>query len=410
MRRAFLPAAFGLLLCASGLPALEALGTIKKVDLDRGMIVVFANGQDRNIKIASDVKVLGDDGKPLADGLKSKEFKEGADVTITVDLDQGQPVLKAIRVGKHLAKAPGNDPPQGGKPSVGLKPLTEMTASDKYKGEDGGLYGNGKNEPPAAHQAAARKATEQIQPLDGDGKPSKDGKIGVVSISMSNATQEFSLFKQLADNDPGKSELVKIVDCAQGGQAMAQWVDPKGRPWMVTDQRLDTAGVSQKQVQVAWIKLANVRPMGELTDHGKKLEKDTLAVIHNAKERFPNLRIIYLGSRIYAGYANTQLNPEPYAYEGAFVVRWLIQDQIKGNAELNYDATRGPVKAPVLLWGPYFWGDGTTPRKSDGLSWERKDLGGDGTHPSESGRKKVADMLLTFFKTDPYARAWFVKQ
>ena len=139
-------------------------------------------------------------------------------------------------------------------------------------------------------------------------------------------------------------------------------------------------------------------------------EKVTLAVIHNARERFPNLRIIYLGSRIYAGYANSQLNPEPYAYEGAFVVRWLIQDQIKGNAELNYDSTRGPVKAPVLLWGPYFWGDGTTPRKRDGLIWERKDLGGDGTHPSDSGRKKVADMLLTFFKTDPYAKAWFVKQ
>ena len=27
------------------------------------------------------------------------------------------------------------------KASVGLKPLTEMTANDRYKGEDGGLYG-----------------------------------------------------------------------------------------------------------------------------------------------------------------------------------------------------------------------------------------------------------------------------
>jgi hypothetical protein len=410
MRRTSLLAAFGLLLCATSSPALEAVGTIKKVDLDKGMIVVFANGQDRNIKIASDVKVLGDNGKPLTDGLKAKEFKEGADVTVTVELAKDGPILKAIRVGKHLAKAPLNDPPPSGKPSVGLKPLTEMTASDKYKGEDGGLYASGKNEPPASHKAAARKASEQIQPLAADGKPSTDGKIVVVSISMSNATQEFSLFKQLADRDPAKSPLVKIVDCAQGGKAMAQWVDPRGDAWKEADRRLDCSAVDPKQVQVAWIKLANVRPMGELTDHGKKLEKDTLAVIHNARERFPNLRIIYLGSRIYAGYANTQLNPEPYAYEGGFVVRWLIQDQIKGNAELNYDSTCGPVKAPVLLWGPYFWGDGTTPRKSDGLVWERKDLAGDGTHPSESGRKKVADMLLTFFKTDPYAKAWFVKQ
>jgi hypothetical protein len=189
---------------------------------------------------------------------------------------------------------------------------------------------------------------------------------------------------------------------------MAEWVDPKGRAWTEADRRLASAKVSPNQVQVVWVKLANKGPRGDLSDHGKKLQKDTLAVLHNAKERFPKLRVAYLGSRIYGGWANTPLNPEPYAYEGAFVVRWLIQDQIKGDADLNYDPSRGAVRAPLLLWGPYFWGDGTTPRKSDGLIWERKDLAGDGTHPSQSGRQKVADMLLKFFKSDPLAASWFV--
>jgi hypothetical protein len=53
------------------------------------------------------------------------------------------------------------------------------------------------------------------------------------------------------------------------------------------------------------------------------------------------------------------------------------------------------------LWGPYLWADGTTPRKSDGLIYESKDVDIDGTHPSESGRKKVAELLLRFFQTDP---------
>ena len=35
----------------------------------------------------------------------------------------------------------------------------------------------------------------------------------------------------------------------------------------------------------------------------KKLERDTLAVLHNARALFPNLHIAYLGSRIYGGYA-----------------------------------------------------------------------------------------------------------
>ena len=296
------------------------------------------------------------------------------------------------------------------KASTGLKPLTEMTADDKYKGEDGGLYGGGQNVPPEAHLRTARGATKMIEPLDAAGKPAKGGIIALVSISMSNATQEFSLFKQLADKDPKKSPYVTIVDCAQGGQAMAQWVDPGARAWLEADRRLEAAKVSPSQVQVVWVKLANVLPTGTLAEHGRKLAKDTIAVLQNAKARFPNLRIAYLSSRIYGGWTTMPLNPEPYAYEGAFAVRWLIQDQIRGEASLNNDPTKGPVKAPLLLWGPYLWADGTTPRKSDGLTYERTDLAGDGTHPSESGRQKVADLLLRFFQTDSLASSWYLKK
>ena len=112
--------------------------------------------------------------------------------------------------------------------------------------------------------------------------------------------------------------------------------------------------------------------------------------MHNAKAHFPNLRIAYLGSRIYGGWSGGRLNPEPYAYEGAFAARWLIQDQIKGDADLKFDDAGGSAVAPLLLWGPYFWADGTTPRKADNLVWQRADLGPDGTHPSTSGRQKVA--------------------
>jgi hypothetical protein len=407
MPREFILAMIGAAIVAAAAPAFDAVGTIKKVDAEKGVLYIHANGQDRTVKIDKDVKVLGTDGKPLADGLKAKELKDGAEVTVTVEREGDGPVIKAIRLGKQVR---GNDIATGGKTSVGFKPLTEMTASDKYKGEDGGLYGGGKNEPPAAHLAAAKAETAKIVPLDADGKPAANGTIGLVSISMSNATMEFSSFKQIADKDPKKSARVTIVDCAQGGQAMAEWVNGDGGPWREADRRLAAAKVSPKQVQVVWVKLANKGPRGDLAAHGKKLQKDTVAALQNAKAAFPNLRIAYLGSRIYAGYAASQLNPEPYAYESAFVVRWLIQDQIKGDAELNYDLARDKVKAPLLLWGPYFWGDGTTPRKSDGLIWERKDLAGDGTHPSQSGRQKVAEMLLTFFKSDPLASAWFVQK
>jgi hypothetical protein len=100
-----------------------------------------------------------------------------------------------------------------------LIPLSDLSADERYEGEDGGLYGRGLNTPPLAHGQLAQAELARIRPLDGEGSPDDHGLIGFVSISMSNATQEFSRFKQIADASPLKSPKVVIIDCAQGGQA-----------------------------------------------------------------------------------------------------------------------------------------------------------------------------------------------
>ncbi len=248
----------------------------------------------------------------------------------------------------------------------------------------------------------------QIKPRDRTGEPAEDGIIGFVSISMSNATQEFSHFKVIADRSTLKSPRVTIVDCAQGGQAMAEWAPPDAKPWEVARERLDAAGVTVQQVQVAWIKLTNKAPTGSLEEHGRKLERDTLAVLHNARILFPNLRVAYLGSRTFAGYATELaaqrgigLNPEPYAFESAFSARRLILRQIERDPALAL------TRVPLLLWGPYLWAEGQHGRKIDSLVWERSDFGPDGVHPSDSGRGKVSAQLLTFLTTNPLAKSWF---
>ena len=67
-------------------------------------------------------------------------------------------------------------------------------------------------------------------------------------------------------------------------------------------------------------------------------------------------------------------------------------------------------KSPLLLWGPYLWADGAKGRKLDALVWERSDFGPDGVHPSDSGRQKVANLLLEFLTTDLLAKPWFSKR
>jgi lysophospholipase L1-like esterase len=293
-------------------------------------------------------------------------------------------------------------------PSTGLIPLSDGgREAPAYQGQDSGLYGGGSNRPPAPHQAAALKALANFQTRDATGTQSPEGQVALLSISMSNATQEFSAFKQLADASPLKSPHVLIVDGAQGGQAMAEWSPPDARPWQVAEDRLAAAGASPAQVQAAWVKLANKVPSGQLEEHARKLEADTLKVLQNARDRFPNLQIAYLSSRTYGGYARSNLNPEPYAYEGAFAARWLIQRQIEGDPELNFDPAKGEVKAPLLLWGPYLWADGERGRALDDLVWTREDFVADGVHPSPSGRRKVAQLLLDFFAGDELANPWF---
>jgi hypothetical protein len=291
--------------------------------------------------------------------------------------------------------------------STGLKPLTEMTADDRYKGEDGGLYGGGKNEPPEIHQKMAQQTLKQIAPLDAQGKPAQDGKIVLVALGMSNTFGEFAAFKEIADKDPQKSAALVIVNCAVGGAGVASWAKPGSQPWTEVPRRLKEANVSAEQVQVAWIKHAEPGPAPDTVplEYAKEVKENIAASLTISRQTFPNLKVAYFSSRIYGGYniaGIRRVNPEPFAYETAFAVRWLIQEQIDS-------AKKGKASGPVLLWGPYLWADGITPRKSDQLVWERKDLGDDGVHPSPLGRQKVAKLLLDFFKTDAGAKTWFVK-
>jgi hypothetical protein len=182
--------------------------------------------------------------------------------------------------------------------------------------------------------------------------------------------------------------------------------------WTTVDARLAAADVTPNQVQVVWLKEADARPTAAFPNHAEALRAELEQVTRILKERFRNLALCYCSSRIYGGYASTDLNPEPYAYESGFAVKWMIERQINGAMDLNYDAARGEVKSPWLAWGPYLWADGLLSR-SDSLSWACSQFADDGTHPAPGtgkARDTVADMLVAFFKTDTTARPWFLSQ
>jgi hypothetical protein len=279
-------------------------------------------------------------------------------------------------------------------PSTGLSALSDLGLG-RYHGFIGGLYPGAANHPVAAYARLGRSQARRVVPRSVDGAPARNGRIVLLSIGMSNASAEFSQFRDDASRDPSKNRRVVLVDGAQGGADAERVANPNAAYWATVDQRLRAAAASGAQVQAVWLKEAIAGEHESFPVDARHLQRDLRAIVAIARRRFANLRLVYLASRTYAGYATTRLNPEPYAYQSAFAVRWLIGDRINHH-----------VGGPWLGWGPYLWTDGLRGRR-DRLTWTCADVAADGTHPSPSGRAKVSQLLLRFFERDPTAKPWF---
>jgi hypothetical protein len=306
-------------------------------------------------------------------------------------------------------------------------PLTDM-GRGTYYGFKGGLYPGASNRMPLAHEAAGLDHAAAIQPRNVAGAPDPAGKYVLLSIGMSNTTQEFCSaggqppcaswsFMARAAADPAVNHgTLALANGALGGQTASTWDSPADPNYdRVRDTVLIPQGLSEAQVQIAWVKVANAGPTVSLPAQNSDaytLETQMGDIVRALKVRYPNLQQVFLSNRIFAGYATTNLNPEPYAYESGFAVKWIVQAQIVQMAgggvpvvpragNLDY----GTV-APWIAWGPYLWAAGPRPR-SDGLVWMPADFEADGTHPSQSGESKVGAMLLGFFKQSTVTACWF---
>jgi hypothetical protein len=271
---------------------------------------------------------------------------------------------------------------------TGLVPLTDL-GKNRHRGHAGGLYPGGANRPGSRYLQRGVQATARIRPIR--------GRIGFIGVGMSNAMQEFRAFARAAAQDPAVNRRLTFVEGPGGGWDAIKIARPTARYWGDLDTRLRKARLDHGQVQVVWLKQAIAGEDRSFPSDARGLQSRLRQIVRILTARFPNLRAIYVSSRTYAGYAVSHLNPEPFAYESGFAVKWLVQDGISGRLGRVW-----------VGWGPYLWTDGLSGRR-DGLTWACEDVVADGMNPSPSGVRKVTRLLTEFFSTDPTARPWFAQ-
>ncbi|HEV8359222.1 MAG TPA: hypothetical protein VGR28_02080 [Candidatus Thermoplasmatota archaeon] len=292
--------------------------------------------------------------------------------------------------------------------STGLVPLTDL-GQGSYQGFEGGLYPGGGNERPATHTLLGEALATLAMPRDLAGNPDPLlGKLVFLSIGMSNTRNEFTTFVPLSNADPDRHPQVVAFNGAIGGQDARRIADPQSAYWQQVLTMLVGAGLSPLQVQAVWLKEAIAGPTAGFPAATEELRDLLRQIVQDIQLYFPNAHLVYMASRIYAGYATTSLNPEAYAYESGFAVKWLIEEQLASPATfVTLQEPTSGVLLPWLSWGPYLWADGTTPRGDDGLVWLCSDFNSDGTHPNGQGSRKVADLLMDFVHTDSTAKIWY---
>lgn len=292
--------------------------------------------------------------------------------------------------------------------STGFIPINDL-GKNYFRNYQGGLYPGGVNLRPYLHNADGIELAKQVVPLDTSGNYDPvNGRIVLLSIGMSNTSQEFQRFINIVNGAAYLNPRLSIINGAQGGQTIDIILNPNAAFWANIVTRLTSSGLSVKQVQAVWFKEAQAGPSDtSFPGYPSGLKDKFKSVMSVMKTKYENLKLCYNASRIYAGYATSGLNPEPYAYYSGWSVKWMIEDQINGDTSLTYNGSN--PKSPWLSWGPYLWADGIIPR-SDGLVWIcPADYNSDGTHPSAAGTLKVADLLRNFFMNDETTKPWFIK-
>jgi len=266
------------------------------------------------------------------------------------------------------------------------KALTDMHTWDRYLGQFRGLlYDNSNtlsgtnNSYLSAQNTRATTAAGAVQKLNTSGSPSSSGYIVLLTIGYSNtryywctATADGYQVSSYTSTAPGTcdagsfaatlvtgnsnapnfaSSSVIIIDGAQGSIPSSGWSPPNVTPYTNVGTYLGyvnkiTGCCTASQVEVLWIdavdgpigtNMFSTATLPSTSADAYTLEANLGNEIRSAMYNYPNTKLAFISPREYGGGCAMAkrnpgpgcANPEPFAYEGGFSVKWAINAQIR---------------------------------------------------------------------------------
>jgi hypothetical protein len=183
-------------------------------------------------------------------------------------------------------------------PLVALNDL----GSGSYFGYQGGLYPNGNNVRPSAHDAAGVAIAAGIQPLDANGNPDSNGKYAFMSVGSSAGFDTWFQFMQDAHADPATNPHLVFVAGAQPLAYAKDLADANSPFWNPIFQNfLPQAGVTANQVVAVWFQDVDGQVSGTFPKDMTPIQSEYESIARNLHTKFPNLKLMYMGSKIYGG-------------------------------------------------------------------------------------------------------------
>src|SRR5205085_12164035 len=122
------------------------------------------------------------------------------------------------------------------------------------------------------------------------------------------------------------------------------------------------------------------------------------------KQKFVNLKLVYVLGRTTTFNVHSIENKEPVPYYNGWAEKFMIEDQINGLPGMKYKGIN--AVAPMVTWGFYQWTNGSDIPRQDGFVWQESDTDG-GIHATEAGQDTLSGRFQNFLLTDANASIWY---